>query len=868
LPSNLILRRRLHRRLDSAVDGRVTVVTGPPGSGKSALVSSWARHADPADVVWLSLSADDSRYPSLWDWVATDLTELTYGANVGQLAASAPALPDWHLQPVKAEGNKRVLLVIDNVHLVSRGDLVAEFYGFVESLIETVGLVLIGRHWGDLPLHRLGMQMGLTEIDGDDLAFTDQEAAELLSACGVTGLPDPYLQDFSSRLEGWAAGVRLASLMLPETVDATDAPDCMRTDSGLIADYFRKEVFETQSEDICDFMRRTAVLEVMQPDLCNAVTGRVDSLTVLENLSRQGLFVRATGRPDEFRYHNLYREFLRHQLALDDAGAAAEARLTAARWHEQNGDYLAAVHQLSSARCYDELFSLAVKSTQRGVDLRLPPEPDTMLPAGLPASYFENSPLRMYPLCVSMLLRSDLDVAARWLRRWERAISTTNGNPLHRARCELMWAIYDLKSMNPDGALRHLASTSPLTDAGPFRLSPTPGDEQEPWSLELDAALVAMTPILMARAELLLGRPEQSRSILLDTYGIDHAAPDPLLAGSLASVLVALGAIRQAEELATRALAQADADGGPETVVTVDSHLALARVLYERDDFSGSEAHLRVAELICRSNGLERWNPVLECELARLDLGRGRVREALRRLEALRRNEPLNELVSLRSDARELEVRCRILLGDLLGAEDLLNDWPARGPAPELVARFHLAAGRPDRASATLSRPYDSPYGAVAIERLLLQTRIHLQTGNRRAADHSLQRAVNLAKPEGYVRVFLDEPAQTAELLGSLGMEDADSFVQTLRTEYSLRNQPQPPSTTLVIEPLTDRERELLGYLPCHLSQSEIGRQMFISANTVKTHMKGLYRKLGASSRSQAVSIASRCGLLGQQKTA
>jgi LuxR family maltose regulon positive regulatory protein len=867
-PSTLLERRRFHPQLGTAMQGRVVVVTGPPGSGKSALVSGWVGCADPADVAWLTLSADDVGYRSLWDWVADDLDEITRGASRKPSAGTDPAALGRKPDRTKPAEDKQVLLVIDNIDLLTRSESAAEFDNFLQTLNETVGLVLIGRHWGELALHRLGMQRGLTEIDGVDLAFSDHETAELLSACGVTGIPDGDLEELSSRLEGWAAGVRLTSITLAAIADSSDAPNCVRTGVGLIADYFRKEVFEAQPDDVRAFLCRTAILDVLQPDLCNALTGRHDSLVVLENLTRQNLFVGSTERPGEFRYHSLYREFLCHELALDDVDVERDARLTAAWWLDEQGDRLGAIRQLDHAGCYDELFNLAVKSIQRGVGLRFPPTPDTMLPAGLPASYFEGSPDRMYPLCVSMLLRSDLDGAAKWLRRWESAIGGGTGSALQRARCELIWAIYDFASINPDDALRHLESIGPITDSENLRLSPASVDEEASWARELDAALLATTPMLTARADLWLGKPERSKRVLLDSYGMDHADSDPFLANSLAVVLVAAGHIRQAEELATRALAHAEADGGLEAAVTLDSRLALARVLYERDDLPGAEAHLRAADLICRSNGLERWSSLLECELARLDLARGRAREALRRLEALRRNEPLNEVVSLREGPRELEVRCRIILGDLLGAEDLLGDWPGPGPAPELVARFSLAAGRPDRASAVLSRPLEPPSVVAAIERLLLQTRVHLQTGNRRAAEHSLQRAVNLAKPEGFVRVFLDEPAQIGELLGSLGTEDADSFVHNLRDKHIRRGQPQQEPAMLLIEPLTDRERELLGYLPCHLSQSEIARQMFISANTVKTHMKGLYRKLGARSRSQAVSIASRCGMLDQLQSA
>lgn len=843
LSTNLILRRRLFPKLNEAGHRGVTVISGPPGSGKSTLVSAWARYTDPGEVLWLSLSPDDDNESSdLWARVRFELAGFTGAEN----AADHP-----------------IILVVDNIDVITLPELSDGLTSMVEELAGRMGVILIGRHTGHLRLHRLGMRTTLTEIGPEELAATVEEVSEFLGAWRPDALPDEWVTAIHQRSEGWVGGIKLACLMMAELGPSFELADCLRADYGLVADYFDKEVLEQLRPEARDFVRRTAVLDELSPDVCNPVSNRGDAIQLLETLARQNLFVHRVQGTEHFRYHGLFRDFLRHQLAVSGSDAEAEVRITAARCLDRKGETRAAMAQLTEAEAFDELFTLALRHTQKALELGHPLDPELMLPAGIPESYFERSALRMYPLCVSYLARLETERGVSWLHRMELAAgSEIDGAGELRARCEFLWSVYDLELMNSEGILRHLEASrdqlDPETSADFY--SSLRGAQS--WVREMDSALLAFAPIMEAQAELWRGRSARAGQILSDAYGLDRAVTDPVLAALYGAVLIAEGQIRQAQDIAVTALAAAEGAGLSESTATIGLRVVLAQVMYERDDLALVEEQLAVADRICRAAGQERWRASIECELARLDMAHGRLQEALRRLEGLRGNDSLSRNVPLRQTAYEVEVQCRLALGDLLGAEDLLIESQDVIPTPELLARFHLATGRPDRASAEISRSGFTPRGRPSVERLLLQTRVFLQAGNRRAAEHALQRAVNLARGDGFVRVFLDEPKQIIDLLASVSAGGADGFVQDIIDRVSAAHPPLASAHPFILEPLTERERELLGYLPCHLSQSEIASRMFISANTVKTHMKGLYRKLGASSRSEAVDIARDCGLL------
>jgi LuxR family maltose regulon positive regulatory protein len=253
----------------------------------------------------------------------------------------------------------------------------------------------------------------------------------------------------------------------------------------------------------------------------------------------------------------------------------------------------------------------------------------------------------------------------------------------------------------------------------------------------------------------------------------------------------------------------------------------------------------------------------LACDDARILIARGGAAPALDQLRRLREAGYVDPLPAfLRERLDRVEIRCRLALGDLDGAAHLLESLSPTTRDVETVARLDLAAGRPDRAAERLIAARPKPRLRIDIERLLLLSRACLQLGDESRCDVAQQRAVDQGRPDRFVRVFVDEGAELAGPLTRISAGSSDPYVTELLAHTDRRPPRSGGAPAPVLEPFTERERELLGYLPSHLSQHEIAGVMYISLNTVKTHTKAVYRKLGATSRSEAVDAARAHGLL------
>jgi LuxR family maltose regulon positive regulatory protein len=289
----------------------------------------------------------------------------------------------------------------------------------------------------------------------------------------------------------------------------------------------------------------------------------------------------------------------------------------------------------------------------------------------------------------------------------------------------------------------------------------------------------------------------------------------------------------------------------------------LAGALFEQDELGAARTELSKARIAAGRAHLDIWTALVDCEMARLNLSEGNPHRAMHQLQAVRQAETNSCLpVSLLAKIDTLELHCRLALGDVDGARHILNRVPSEAGLAEGLTRLYLCAGRPDKAAVELGRICLNPSSVRAqIERALLQARVNLLLGNPVAAEHALERAVDTGRPERFLRVFLEEPTQIWEALRGIRSFGPDHYVAELLERVGA-DQTKSANPVRILEPLTERERELVAFLPSHLTQSEIGRRMYISSNTVKTHMKGLYRKLGATSRSEAVDLARGCGLL------
>ncbi len=468
-----------------------------------------------------------------------------------------------------------------------------------------------------------------------------------------------------------------------------------------------------------------------------------------------------------------------------------------------------------------------------------------------------------------MLCSQRIGQAAQLLRRLDTTTTDDAERRRWRVRVEFLWAVHAERLADAPSVLDHCRSMSELMawdhpSGHPDRFDP---DRVDPyldgaWSDSIDAAIAAHVPILAARAHVWLDQPDQAQAILVRHFGTEEAAKASQPA-TLAMMACRQGRLRNAYEFATSALQRAQAGGKANDLATLDARLALAEVLFEQNELDAAEAELEAARRLCRSAGGTDWEWAVEVDMVRVLIARQHPGDALNRLGHLRhlegRRPPAHHLLQ---KLNYVEILCRVALGDLEGTLLVARSMAPPDIARETLARIDLFSGRPDR---VLSRLAAGPLPKIGAEirRLILLACAEMQRGRTQLAEEAIRRAVDTGRPEGFVRPFLEEAPQILSLLRGIVSTRTDPYVAHLlcQAEQVVPGQPVV-APAHILEPLTERERELLGYLPSHLHLREIAASMYVSLNTVKTHLKNIYRKLGAASRSEAVTMARAHGLL------
>jgi LuxR family maltose regulon positive regulatory protein len=757
------------------------------------------------------------------------------------------------------------VLVIDDFHLITEAAIVDCVVRLARHLPSQVRLLVAGRAIPQFSLQWLLLNGVAAAVTDADLRFTAEEAAAFVAlVAGKFLLPDQAVA-LTERSEGWAAGIHLAATAM---TGGPEPSECIRLFSGAfgpVADYLDHEMLAPEPPDVVQFLLETSVLEYLTPDLCRSVTGRDDAGGILESLARRNLFLIPTGPYERtYRYHRLFADLLICRLQLEDPEVARGAHINAAKWFESRGKARAAATHFAQARAYDRALVLAFSDLLHPIDGRPSAGRDEFFPASLPEVDVDRDPGRTYAYAAALLCSMRIAEAAQLLQRLDTITANESDRRLWRGRVEFLWAIHAERLADAPSTLDHCRAMTDLMGSvevgGPSAI--TGSQAASSWSETIDAAISEHAPMLAARAHVWLDQPDQAQSILVRHFGTEERAQASQPA-TLAMMAARQGRLRHAYRFATAALQRAAAGGRADDLVTLDARLALADVYFEQDELELAQTELEAALQLCRSAGGSDWEWAAEADLVRLMIAQERPGEALNRLGHLRhiegRHPPAHHL---QEKLNYVEILCRIALGDLEGTLLVARSMSMPEVSREVLARIDLFAGRPDRA---LSRLTAGPLPKIGAEirRLILLACAEMQRGRTQLAEDSVRRALDTGRPEGFVRPFLEGGPQIASVLRGIVATRPDPYVAHLVCQAK---QVGPGRTVVapvrILEPLTDRERELLGYLPSHLHLREIADSMYVSLNTVKTHLKNIYRKLGATSRSEAVSVARIHGLL------
>jgi LuxR family maltose regulon positive regulatory protein len=901
-PSDLVTRPRLRARLSDGLTHPLTLISAPAGFGKTTLLAEWlagravtggapgtttSPHPsqepgalDPADVAWLSLDEDDNDLARCLGYLLAAVATLAPGlADEAASLLQSPQPPPARavlgslINQLRGLG-RPVALVLDDYHVITAEAVHDSLIYLLDHLPDPLRLVILTRSDPPLPLARWRARGQLVEIRAADLRFTPAEAAGFLGRAMQSEPAPETLAALEARLEGWAAGLRLAALSLQgHTVqDRADLVAALGRSHQYIFDYLTEEILNLQPEDVRAFLLRTSILGRLCGPLCEAMLAPgagqpADYQALLEELERRNLFlIPLDGERRWYRYHPLFAEVLQRRLERLPDQPQRELHRRASRWHEQNG-YIGEAVQHGLLAGDRERAARVLEAN--GCELLMRGEVATFLKLSAAVRPLaEPLPWLSIQHGWALALSGRLDEA---LAELQTAEALSRGLEPAAARLERQGCIAAARAHVAD----RQGKTGQAEESARQALACLPDDNPFARSLRSVAWLVLGDATCQRAALDEAGQAYASAARSGETAGNPHLVI--LANANLADVLLEQGRLHRAASLYSETLGAATTTGRPASPLADGPLAGLSRVNYEWNRLEAAAGYAEQCIDLCLAYESSDRLALGYVWLARAEQARRNPPAAHRALQAAERLALEGRLSPGRSRwVLAALARSRLDQGSPASASQLVGDSGleleaeipvARECEYRLWLRLLLAQGEHARAEALARRLLDraaaTGRAGRAIEALLLRARACLGMRRVPQAQAAVDQALGLARPERYVRTFLDEGEPLARLLWQAqarGVE-ADYACELLSAMAGPARPPAPPAQRL-IEPLTTRELEVLALVAVGRSNQAIADQLVISLATVKRHISNLYAKLGAASRTQALARARDLKLL------
>ena len=846
LPGTLVGRPGLHERLAGGAGRRLTVVVGSAGSGKSVLLSSWAAARAPGTTAWLSCDRGDGNPVRFWAGFveAARVIGPGFGADAAELLAMDGAVSADVTASIANDAAglpAGSAVIVDDFHAAAPA-----VAGDMADLVErwparTAQLVLAGRADPQLRLHRLRMAGELCELRDRDLCLSLAESGELLANFGVrVGAGELALLHQSS--EGWAAAVQMAALSLRGAGDPARAARALDVRGHAIAEYFIAEVLQSQPPEVARFLLETSVLGELTAEACAAVTRRADAAALLRGIGAANLFlVPLDDERASFRYHHLVRRLLRAELRARDRDHERAVQLRAGEWFEAAGDARRAARHFLAAQQPGRALALLQDRVVPGF-LRDPALPAPLDLAAAGPALLAAAPDQVLALASDLLLSGDPVRGGQYLDLVERARPPIAPGSELAARYAAMRAFHYAQA----GRLEQAVTAALAARAVQDRVQVA--DE---WPAAVALILLRVYPCLEDYQAV---EREAARALALP--GLTEPARLVLVAGARALAWAQAGHLAAAAEAAGAAAAAAARLGFGQHFFAVDHLRAQAALALERRDLDTAERLTERALSIT-----ERRRPLFEflalLDRARIWAARGQVRDALATVKTARLVLPGTRPVLL-AQADELAAQLRLSLGDLAGAAELAARLPGARRSL-LQAKIALAGGDHQAAAARLQAPAPGqPTPRRALERQVLQAAVAIERADPMTAG-IVGGVLHAARHGGFLNtVVTTAPPLTSYLIEHWAHVRPEPLMEQLIAAAMHARAAQPNGSApghALAEPLTPAELRILQLLPTS-TYLQMAATLYISRNTVKTHLRSIYQKLGVTSRTGAIERA------------
>jgi len=868
--SSQIARPRLLDLMNRGLDHALMLVSAPAGYGKTTLVSSWLSETGLSSA-WLSLDEGDNDPIRFLQYLLTALLPINPAIADNMLEMPQGIQPDQFENLINllvndlASSPKPFVLVLDDFHAIQSEAVLRIVSYLLEHLPHQMHLAILTRTDPPLPLSRLRVRDQLLDIRADQLRFTQAEIAAFLNVTGGINLSDHDLSAMEARTEGWIAGLQLAALSMQSSRDIHSFVSAFAGSHHYVMDYLAEEVLKGQPKNVSAFLLQTSILDRLCGPLCEALLGTdsaepVDGQAMLEALEGMNLFV--IPLDDErrwYRYHHLFADVLRKRLEDQFSNLLPELHRRASQWYEQNGLISESIELAISAGDQDRAAQLIEKN---GCFLLISGEVSTFL------NWTDSI---------------EYDAKTRpWLaiqRGW--ALALTGGQDQVESTLHIPEQL--LTPLEPSIEVRTMLGTIAAARAycadssGNTHLAAEfarKALEQLPDCSSISRSIRSVAMLILGDSSWINGELEQATQAYTKAIGIGREAGNAHMVinanSSLAEIYLEQGQLHWAADTYSRSLQMAVRPDGQLSPLAGRNFAGLGRISFERNQIEDAYEYIRHCIDLCRQWGDVNLQAVASAMLARLEQARGYLKEAQ---EAARNALQLAEEHAL-STYRSIQVKsdlARVWLaqGNLEKVTQHVQNegWTVnddipyqREPEYVIFLRVLLAQRNFDAAMALSERLLQKAQAAgrvgLVTEVLILKALAFQAKKDTERALAALERALSLAQPEGFVRMFLDEGEPMTRLLcqaqsRQVGINYASELLSAIgRTSGMIQ-----PSMQLLIEPLTTRELEVLKFIETGASNQEIAEKLVISNATVKRHITNIYAKLGVKSRTQSVAI-------------
>ncbi len=856
----MVRRPRVADRLEAGVREPLTLVAAPAGAGKSALLSTWAADRAATPTAWLSLDPGDGERRRFWRGVLEALRRAGVGGPIDSLEVQPAEDVDQVLPVIVNALEQRdapVVLVLDDLHEIGDAPALRDLDRLLRHPSPALRIVVSTRVDPPLRVGRLRVAGELTEIRAADLAFTLAETAELLAASGIEVGSD-VVEALWARTEGWAAGLRLAALTMRTHPDPSAFVAEFAGDDSTVADYLLAEVLAQQPPEIRDYLLRLSIVDAANAELADAVTGRTDSARILAQLERDQVLLSTAGEARAWhRLHPLFAELLRSELRYEAPDEVSGLHRRAASWFAQHDRPPEALRHAAAADDWAHVGELAGRHWVR---MLLEGELGSIRAVleRMPEAQRSDDPELALAVAGVHVSAGDEPAARHWfdLARAGRARVPAP----RRAGFDLATAAVGLMR----GRLRGDPDAALLNAQAMLEGDASYGEDAAPDDLRA----LAMTELGIA--ELWSGDLPRARRHLEAARGAAAAAGRDWLTVLAIAYLGAEAMLRGRYERATRLAAEAEElaqlRGWYATWPMGITALLRSTVAFHRNRLDDAAELERRAAARLESAGDRPLRAMLAIQRARLLAARGQPEPAFEALQEARerlRDWPIMPAVTGMIAGLEATA---LATGGWVNDADAALDGDGSDEVAVVRALLRLRAGDADGALDVLAPRLDADgpmLQSTRVDAWVLAALAHDAVADEIAAGEAIEHALAAAEPGSMQRSFLVHGAALVPLLERHRRSGTShrALLDDVLTALAQHGDARPVAT--LPETLSDREAAVLSYLPTMMSNQEIATELYVSVNTVKTHLKAIYRKLDVEDRRGAVRRARELTLLG-----